>query len=82
MAGREIREGDTITIDGASGEVMAGEVATISPELSGDFGTLMAWADGVRRMRVRANAETPADARALPPPGPAADGAQPEAGAA
>ncbi len=63
VAGREIREGDTITIDGASGEVMAGEVATVQPELSGDFATLMEWADGVRRMRVRANAETPADAR-------------------
>ena len=60
---REIREGDTLTIDGSTGEVMAGEVATVQPELSGDFGTLMEWADGSRRMRVRANAETPADAR-------------------
>ena len=63
VAGREIREGDTLTIDGSTGEVMAGAVATVQPELSGDFGTLMGWADGVRRMRVRANAETPADAR-------------------
>jgi pyruvate,orthophosphate dikinase len=60
---REVREGDTLTLDGASGEVMAGEVATVQPELSGDFGTLMTWADGVRRLRVRANAETPADCR-------------------
>ena len=60
---REIREGDTLTIDGSTGEVMAGEVATIQPELSGDFGTLMVWADGSRRMKVRANAETPADAK-------------------
>ena len=61
VAGREVREGDTLTIDGTTGEVMAGEVATVQPELSGDFGTLMAWADGVRRLKVRANAETPLD---------------------
>ena len=61
VAGREIREGDVITIDGASGEVMAGAVATVQPELAGDFGTLMEWADGVRRLKVRANAETPLD---------------------
>ncbi|WP_375271668.1 pyruvate, phosphate dikinase [Sphingomonas sp.] len=60
-AGREVREGDTVTIDGSTGEVMAGEVATIQPELAGDFGTLMEWADEVRRLKVRANAETPAD---------------------
>jgi pyruvate,orthophosphate dikinase len=58
-----IRAGDRITIDGASGEVFLGEVPTIQPELSGDFGTLMAWADQFRRMKVRANAETPLDAR-------------------
>ena len=61
VAGREVREGDTVTIDGSTGEVMAGEVATIQPELAGDFGTLMEWADEVRRLKVRANAETPAD---------------------
>ena len=61
--GREIREGDMITIDGATGEVMVGEVATIQPELAGDFGQLMVWADKSRRMRVRTNAETPADCR-------------------
>jgi pyruvate, orthophosphate dikinase len=61
VAGREIREGDVITIDGATGEVMFGAVATVQPELAGDFGTLMEWADGVRRLKVRANAETPLD---------------------
>jgi len=60
---REVREGETITIDGASGEVMLGEVPTVQPELAGDFGTLMGWADKVRRMRVRTNAETPLDCR-------------------
>ena len=62
-AGREVNEGDIVTIDGASGEVMIGEVPTVQPELAGDFGTLMEGADGVRRLKVRANAETPLDAR-------------------
>jgi pyruvate,orthophosphate dikinase len=60
---RELKEGDVITLDGASGEIMAGEVATIEPELAGDFGVLMEWADRHRRMKVRTNAETPADCR-------------------
>ncbi|MCK6418779.1 MAG: pyruvate, phosphate dikinase, partial [Alphaproteobacteria bacterium] len=60
---RVIKEGDIITIDGGSGEVIAGEVPTQKPELSGDFATLMGWADSRRRMRVRTNAETPLDAR-------------------
>ena len=60
---REVREGEMITIDGSTGDVMVGEVRTIEPELSDDFHTLMAWADGVRRLRVRANAETPSDCR-------------------
>uniref|UniRef100_UPI0035CB6AF1 pyruvate, phosphate dikinase n=1 Tax=uncultured Sphingomonas sp. TaxID=158754 RepID=UPI0035CB6AF1 len=55
---REIRAGDLVTIDGTTGEVMAGEVPTVQPELSGDFAALMVWADGVRRLKVRANAET------------------------
>ncbi len=63
VGGRELHEGDTITIDGTSGEVMAGRVPTVDPELVGDFGILMGWADGARRMRVRANAETPDDCR-------------------
>lgn len=63
VGSREIREGDIVTIDGATGEVMAGAVATVQPELAGDFGTLMEWADGVRRLKVRTNAETPLDCR-------------------
>jgi pyruvate,orthophosphate dikinase len=54
--------GDIVTIDGATGEVFAGNVAMIEPSMSGDFATLMNWADQVRRLRVRANAETPLDA--------------------
>ena len=61
--GREVKEGDIITIDGATGEVMIGEVATVEPELAGDFGTLMEWADEVRKLKVRTNAETPNDCR-------------------
>ncbi len=63
IGARALKEGDTITIDGANGQVMAGEVATIEPELAGDFATLMEWADRHRRMRVRTNAETGADCR-------------------
>ena len=62
--GRLLKAGDVITIDGTSGEILAGEVGMRQPELSGDFGRLMEWADQARRMRVRANAETPADAKA------------------
>ncbi len=58
-----VKAGDIVTIDGSTGEVMVGEVPTIQPELSGDFVTLMGWADAIRRMKVRANAETTADAR-------------------
>jgi pyruvate,orthophosphate dikinase len=60
---RELKEGDIITLDGTSGEIIAGEVATIEPKLEGHFGVLMGWADKHRRMKVRANAETPADCR-------------------
>jgi pyruvate,orthophosphate dikinase len=59
----EVREGDVITVDGSTGEVMLGAVATVQPELAGDFAVLMEWADGHRRLRVRANAETPNDCR-------------------
>jgi pyruvate, orthophosphate dikinase len=58
-----VEAGEIITIDGSTGEVMLGAVPTIQPELSGDFATLMDWADVIRRMRVRANAETVVDAR-------------------
>ena len=60
---RTFKTGDIITIDGSKGEVLSGTVTMIEPELTGDFATLMAWADEVRRLRVRANAETPLDAR-------------------
>ncbi|WP_337846462.1 pyruvate, phosphate dikinase [Sphingomonas sp.] len=60
---REVREGEVLTIDGTTGEVMLGAVPTIQPELAGDFGTLMVWADEVRRLKVRTNAETPLDCR-------------------
>ena len=63
-AGHVLRAGDWITLDGSTGEVFAGRVPTVQPTLSGDFSTLMGWADQVRRLRVRANAETPADAAA------------------
>ncbi|MGI9377827.1 MAG: pyruvate, phosphate dikinase [Tsuneonella suprasediminis] len=63
IGGRELAEGDTLTLDGGNGQVMAGEVATIEPELAGDFGTIMDWADRHRRMKVRTNAETPADCK-------------------
>ncbi len=58
---RELKEGDMLTIDGSNGQVMAGRVDTIQPELVGDFGVLMVWADKVRRLGVRTNAETPLD---------------------
>ncbi len=61
VAGREVKRGDIITVDGAAGRVYAGKVTMIQPELTGDFGTLMGWADARRRLRVRANAETPHD---------------------
>lgn len=58
-----VKAGDTVTIDGSTGEVMLGEIPTVQPELSGDFEKLMGWADKIRRLGVRANAETPLDAR-------------------
>jgi pyruvate,orthophosphate dikinase len=61
--GRSFKAGDIITIDGSKGEIMAGAVTMIEPELTGDFATLMEWADKVRRLKVRANAETPLDAK-------------------
>jgi pyruvate,orthophosphate dikinase len=60
--GRVIKAGETVTVDGSAGEVLFGAAQMVQPELTGDFGTLMAWADAARRMKVRANAETPADA--------------------
>ncbi len=60
--GRVISKGEVLTLDGGSGEIMVGEVDTIEPELAGEFGELMSWADEVRRLGIRANAETPGDA--------------------
>jgi len=61
--GQIINKGDVITLDGSTGEVMRGEVPTVQPELSGEFGQLMLWADQIRRMKVRTNADTPHDAQ-------------------
>ncbi|KEO87141.1 pyruvate phosphate dikinase [Erythrobacter sp. JL475] len=63
IGSQELKEGDEITLDGANGQVMLGIVPTIEPELVGDFATLMEWADDLRRMKVRTNAETPADCK-------------------
>ena len=63
VQGMTIKKGDKITIDGGTGEVMLGEVATIEPKLSNDFTKIIEWADEIRRMKVRANAETPTDAK-------------------
>ena len=60
---RTLRAGDVITIDGSTGQVLAGRVPMMDPELSGDFGVLMSWADEARSLGVRANADTPNDAR-------------------
>ena len=62
--GVTLKKGDTLTIDGSTGQVLVGKVAMRQPELAGEFGTLMKWADAVRKLKVRANADTPADARA------------------
>ncbi len=72
--GGTLKEGDTITIDGGNGQVLKGAVAMLQPELSGDFAQIMEWADQIRRMKVRANAETPADARWRAPSAPRASG--------
>jgi pyruvate,orthophosphate dikinase len=58
-----VKRGDIITLDGSTGEVMLGEVPTVSPEMTGDFGTLMGWVDRMRRLKVRANSDTPNDSR-------------------
>jgi pyruvate,orthophosphate dikinase len=59
-----LKKGDTLTIDGSTGQVLAGKVPMLEPALAGEFATVMKWADGVRKLKVRANADTPADARA------------------
>jgi pyruvate,orthophosphate dikinase len=62
LDGKKLGEGEVITIDGGTGEVIVGEVALIAPEINEDFETVLAWADDVRRLKVRANADTPEDA--------------------
>ncbi len=62
-SGKVFNKGDIITLDGSSGEVMCGTVPTVQPELTGEFGILMGWVDQVRRLKVRTNADTPADAK-------------------
>src|SRR5262245_6813641 len=62
VRGTTVKAGEFITLDGGTGEIMLGVVPTVQPELSGDFAELMVWADEVRRLGVRANAETPTDA--------------------
>src|SRR6195952_2704873 len=64
IGSRTFKTGDVITIDGSIGQVLAGRMPMIEPELSGDFSTLMGWADQVRKLKVRTNADTPADAAA------------------
>jgi len=61
--GKTYKEGDFISLNGSTGDVYEGEIATVAPELSGDFALIMSWADGIRTLRVRTNADTPADAK-------------------
>ncbi|MBT0663373.1 pyruvate, phosphate dikinase [Geobacter pelophilus] len=58
-----IKKGDLITLDGSTGEVIMGEVATVPPQLTGDFATLMEWVDKYRKLKVRTNADTPNDSK-------------------
>jgi pyruvate,orthophosphate dikinase len=62
IAGRELREGDTITIDGGNGEVIVGSVPLVPPAIDENFATVLGWADDFRRLKVRGNADTPEDA--------------------
>jgi pyruvate, orthophosphate dikinase len=64
VGGTVLKKGDTLTIDGASGQVLAGKVPMLEPVLAGEFATMMKWADDLRELKVRVNADTPADARA------------------
>lgn len=63
VGNKVVKKGDYISIDGSTGEVMLGQVSTIEPKLSSDFATLMEWADEIRKLKVRTNADTPADAK-------------------
>ena len=59
----EIKEGEIITIDGSTGRIISGSVATVKPEISGDFSKLMSWADSFRKLNIRTNSETPKDTK-------------------
>src|SRR5437763_6069741 len=74
LGGVELGEGDTITIDGSSGRVMIGEVPLVPPQLNDDFETILGWADALRRLKVRANADMPEDAERARAFGPLAIG--------
>jgi pyruvate, orthophosphate dikinase len=63
VGGKTFTHKDTLSIDGSTGEVMAGSIATQTPKLSGDFATVMAWSDKYRTMKIRTNADTPEDAK-------------------
>ncbi|MBN2298381.1 MAG: pyruvate, phosphate dikinase [Deltaproteobacteria bacterium] len=63
LGGRKIKKGDFITLDGTTGEVMLGKCPTVKPTLSGSFGTIMEWADKIRQLGVRTNADTPHDSQ-------------------
>ena len=62
LPGHELKEGDTITIDGGTGDVIVGSVPLVPPQINDDFSAVLLWADGIRRLRVRANADNPEDA--------------------
>ena len=59
LNGTTLKEGETLTIDGGTGEVIVGEVTLIPPDINEDFETVLGWADGLRRLKVRTNADTP-----------------------
>lgn len=61
--GSQVKEGDLITINGSNGEVILGQVPTLKPDLSGDFNQIMSWADEIRTLKIRTNAETPEDCK-------------------
>src|SRR6185436_7592680 len=61
IAGKTVKAGDFLTINGTTGDVMIGKVPTIPPTMTGDFQTLMTWADKVRKLKIRTNADSPAD---------------------
>ncbi|MCR5094981.1 MAG: pyruvate, phosphate dikinase [Lachnospiraceae bacterium] len=63
LAGKTFREGDTISIDGTTGNIYEGIIPTVDAKIAGEFGKIMAWADKYRRLKVRTNADTPADAK-------------------